>query len=33
MTSEGESMKTIERIGLRDVNAVYDGPEGNLRGS
>ena len=23
-------MKRVERIGLRDVNAVYDGPEGNL---
>ena len=23
-------MKTVENIGLSDVNAVYDGPEGNL---
>ena len=24
-------MKTLPRIGLSDVNVVYDGPEGDLR--
>jgi len=30
MTSGEESMKTLPRIGLGDVNVAYDGPEGDL---